>query len=138
MTRGKQKLEAQKKNAEKNQKAKGSQIEPIPTASKSFAPFVEASVGELWSVAGDLDNQFLVYVPVCLASDRMSYKNLYDFYLKILDQLFTAFYFNIIHLRNLIDMRFNLVSQAQLANQNQLVDHYGSKHPKEKPPSNSG
>lgn len=27
MTRGKQKLEAQKKNAEKNQKSKGSQIE---------------------------------------------------------------------------------------------------------------
>ncbi|PIN06521.1 hypothetical protein CDL12_20922 [Handroanthus impetiginosus] len=29
------------------------------------------------------------------------------------------------------------ICKAQLANQNQLVDHYGSKHPKEKPPSNS-
>ena len=28
--------------------------------------------------------------------------------------------------------------QVQLANQNQLGDHYGSKHPKEKPPSESG
>ncbi|CAK9158393.1 unnamed protein product, partial [Ilex paraguariensis] len=26
---------------------------------------------------------------------------------------------------------------VQLANQNQLGDHYSSKHPKEKPPSNS-
>ncbi|KAL0546946.1 hypothetical protein IC582_016865 [Cucumis melo] len=29
-------------------------------------------------------------------------------------------------------------SWVQLANQNQLGDHYGSKHPKEKPPSESG
>lgn len=28
--------------------------------------------------------------------------------------------------------------QVQLANQNQLGDHYASKHPKEKPPSDSG
>lgn len=28
--------------------------------------------------------------------------------------------------------------QVQLANNNQLVDHYGSKHPKEKPPNDSG
>eukprot|EP00268_Persea_americana_P037009 TRINITY_DN36584_c0_g1_i3.p1 TRINITY_DN36584_c0_g1~~TRINITY_DN36584_c0_g1_i3.p1 ORF type:complete len:114 (+),score=6.75 TRINITY_DN36584_c0_g1_i3:728-1069(+) len=27
---------------------------------------------------------------------------------------------------------------VQLANQNQLVDHYASKHPKEKPPGDSG
>jgi len=33
--------------------------------------------------------------------------------------------------------QFVLFFQAQLANQNQLVDHYGSKHPKEKAPSNS-
>ncbi|KAG6533735.1 hypothetical protein ZIOFF_007611 [Zingiber officinale] len=27
--------------------------------------------------------------------------------------------------------------QVQLANHNQLIDHYSSKHPKEKPPSES-
>ncbi|PWA35829.1 Zinc finger, C2H2 [Artemisia annua] len=67
MTRGKQKIEAQKKNAEKNQKNKGSQFEARAVALK-------------------------IVCPVC---------------------------------------------KVQLANQNQLVDHYGSKHPKEKPPSNS-
>ncbi|GFY96723.1 Zinc finger protein [Actinidia chinensis var. chinensis] len=67
MTRGKQKIEAQKRNAEKNQKAKGSQLEARAVALK-------------------------VSCPIC---------------------------------------------KAQLANQNQLADHYSSKHPKEKPPSNS-
>ncbi|KNA23723.1 hypothetical protein SOVF_022620 [Spinacia oleracea] len=67
MTRGKQKLEAQKKNAEKNQKNKGSQIEARAVGLK-------------------------VICPIC---------------------------------------------KSQLANEKQLIDHYGSKHPKEKPPSNS-
>ncbi|KAL7122533.1 hypothetical protein ACP275_01G050600 [Erythranthe tilingii] len=68
MTRGKQKIEAQKKNAEKNQKGKGSQIEARAVGLK-------------------------VVCPIC---------------------------------------------KVQLANQNQLIDHYGSKHPKENPPpSNS-
>ncbi|KAL5793076.1 hypothetical protein ACOSP7_001670 [Xanthoceras sorbifolium] len=67
MTRGKQKIEAQKRNAEKNQKAKGSQLEARAVALK-------------------------VSCPIC---------------------------------------------KAQLANQNQLADHYSSKHPKEKPPSES-
>ncbi|KAL8521531.1 hypothetical protein ACS0TY_011883 [Phlomoides rotata] len=67
MTRGKQKIEAQKKNAEKNQKNKGSQIEARAVGLK-------------------------VICHVC---------------------------------------------KVQLANHNQLIDHYGSKHPKEKPPSNS-
>lgn len=30
---------------------------------------------------------------------------------------------------------FSLEMQASLANHKQLVDHYGSKHPKEPPPS---
>lgn len=30
------------------------------------------------------------------------------------------------------------ICKVQLANQNQLGDHYASKHPKEKPPSESG
>ncbi|KAL6556506.1 hypothetical protein OROGR_005794 [Orobanche gracilis] len=67
MTRGKQKIESQKKNAERNQKAKGSQLEARADGLK-------------------------VACPIC---------------------------------------------KAQLANQKQLVDHYGSKHQKEKPPCNS-
>lgn len=64
MTRGKQKLEAQKKNAANNQKAKGSQFEARAAALKTICPICKSS----------------------------------------------------------------------LANHNQLVDHYGSKHPKEPPP----
>ncbi|QCD90927.1 hypothetical protein DEO72_LG4g1888 [Vigna unguiculata] len=67
MTRGKQKIEAQKRNAEKNQKAKGSQLEARAVGLK-------------------------VICPIC---------------------------------------------KVQLANQNQLVDHFASKHPKEKPPAES-
>ncbi|KAK3183453.1 hypothetical protein Dsin_030739 [Dipteronia sinensis] len=67
MTRGKQKIEAQKKNAEKNQKSKGSQFEARAVALK-------------------------VSCPIC---------------------------------------------KAQLANQNQLNDHYSSKHPKENAPAES-
>ncbi|KAI3974383.1 hypothetical protein MKX01_031052 [Papaver californicum] len=67
MTRGKQKIEDQKKNAEKNQKNKGSQFEARAAALK-------------------------VVCPIC---------------------------------------------KVQLANANQLGDHYLSKHPKEKPPSDS-
>ncbi|CAA7403899.1 unnamed protein product [Spirodela intermedia] len=68
MTRGKQKIEAQRKNAERNQKSKGSQLEARAAA-------------------------FKINCPIC---------------------------------------------KVQLANHNQLVDHYGSKHPKEKPPNDSG
>ncbi|KAJ3681603.1 hypothetical protein LUZ60_014176 [Juncus effusus] len=67
MTRGKQKIEAQRKNSEKNQKNKGSQIEARAVGLK-------------------------VPCPIC---------------------------------------------KAQLANDKQLVDHYASKHPKEKAPSQS-
>ncbi|KAL5724666.1 hypothetical protein ACHQM5_007894 [Ranunculus cassubicifolius] len=67
MTRGKQKIEAQRKNAEKNQKSKGSQFEARSVALK-------------------------ITCSIC---------------------------------------------KVQLANQNQLVDHYSSKHPKEKPPGDS-
>ncbi|KAM4073358.1 hypothetical protein ACJW30_10G012300 [Castanea mollissima] len=38
MTRGKQKIEAQKRNAEKNQKAKGSQFEARAVALKVTCP----------------------------------------------------------------------------------------------------
>ncbi|KAL2901027.1 hypothetical protein RDABS01_026109 [Bienertia sinuspersici] len=67
MTRGKQKIEAQRKNADKNQKSKGSQLEARALGLK-------------------------IICSIC---------------------------------------------KVQLANEKQLVDHYGSKHPKEKPPSNS-
>ncbi|KAF3335911.1 Zinc finger protein 706 [Carex littledalei] len=67
MVRGKQKIDAQKRNAEKNQKAKGSQIEARAVGLK-------------------------VPCPIC---------------------------------------------KVQLANEKQLVDHYSSKHPKEKPPTAS-
>ncbi|RAL53161.1 unnamed protein product [Cuscuta campestris] len=68
MTRGKQKIEAQRKNAEKNQKSKGSQLEA-------------RAVG------------LTVTCSIC---------------------------------------------KVQLANKNQLPDHYSSKHPKEKCPAVSG
>ncbi|KAK1305997.1 hypothetical protein QJS10_CPA10g01296 [Acorus calamus] len=74
MTRGKQKIEAQRRNAERNQKSKGSQIEARAVALKTSCPICKQTVG----------------------------------------------------------------SQVLLANQNQLGDHYASKHPKETPPSNSG
>ncbi|KAJ0970931.1 hypothetical protein J5N97_018890 [Dioscorea zingiberensis] len=64
MTRGKQKIEAQKRNAERNQKPKGSQFEARAVALKASCP----------------------------------------------------------------------ICKVQLANQNQLADHYASKHPKDKPP----
>jgi len=67
MTRGKQKIEAQRRNAEKNQKAKGSQFEARAAALKFTCP----------------------------------------------------------------------ICKVQLANQNQIGDHYSSKHPKEKPPLQS-
>ncbi|CAN6487006.1 unnamed protein product [Victoria cruziana] len=68
MTRGKQKIEAQRRNAERNQKPKGSQLEARAVALKSSCP----------------------------------------------------------------------ICKVQLANSKQLGDHYTSKHPKEKPPSESG
>ncbi|KAJ8498069.1 hypothetical protein OPV22_008621 [Ensete ventricosum] len=68
MTRGKQKIEAQRRNAERNQKPKGSQLEARAVGLK-------------------------INCPIC---------------------------------------------KVQLANHNQLTDHYASKHPKEKRPSDSG
>ncbi|GLT73955.1 hypothetical protein SLA2020_457820 [Shorea laevis] len=65
MTRGKQKIEAQRRNAERNQKPKGSQLEARAVALK-------------------------VSCPIC---------------------------------------------KVQLANEKQMGDHYASKHPKEKVPS---
>ncbi|KAF8378997.1 hypothetical protein HHK36_028424 [Tetracentron sinense] len=80
MTRGKQKIEAQKRNAEKNQKSKGSQMEARAVALKSSCP-------------------------IC----------------------------------KVVDLKASLNTlEAQLANENQLRDHYASKHPKEIPPSDSG
>uniref|UniRef100_A0ACD5ZHI5 Uncharacterized protein n=1 Tax=Avena sativa TaxID=4498 RepID=A0ACD5ZHI5_AVESA len=68
MTRGKQKIDAQRRSAEKNQKSKGSQLEARAEGLK-------------------------IICPVC---------------------------------------------KTQLANEKQLIDHYGSKHPKEKPPVFTG
>ncbi|KAK6934878.1 hypothetical protein RJ641_035033 [Dillenia turbinata] len=80
MTRGKQKIEAQRRNAERNQKPKGSQLEARAVALK-----VSCSICKV----------------ILLSSSLLFF------------------------------------SSAQLANQNQLGDHYASKHPKEKPPSDS-
>ncbi|KAG4403599.1 hypothetical protein GLYMA_01G150600v4 [Glycine max] len=85
MTRGKQKIEAQKRNAERNQKGKGSQLEARAVGLK-------------------------VICPIC----------------KLFQQL--------LKVNGFVDDAKGL---AQLANQNQLVDHYASKHPKEKPPAES-
>ncbi|GKV10540.1 hypothetical protein SLEP1_g21888 [Rubroshorea leprosula] len=65
MTRGKQKIEAQRRNAERNQKPKGSQLEARAVALKASCP----------------------------------------------------------------------ICKVQLANEKQMGDHYASKHPKEKVPS---
>ncbi|KAJ0716113.1 putative ZNF706/superfamily protein [Helianthus annuus] len=43
MTRGKQKIEAQRKNAEKNQKSKGSQLEHRAVALKVTCPICKVS-----------------------------------------------------------------------------------------------
>lgn len=42
MTRGKQKIEAQRRNAEKNQKAKGSQLEARAVALKVSCPICKS------------------------------------------------------------------------------------------------
>ncbi|KAK3034906.1 hypothetical protein RJ639_034148 [Escallonia herrerae] len=81
MTRGKQKIEAQRKNAEKNQKSKGSQFEARAVALKVICPICK--------------------VKIVIRDAQL------------------------------------IIDQVQLANQNQLGDHYSSKHPKDKPPSNS-
>ncbi|GAB2235470.1 hypothetical protein Droror1_Dr00025895 [Drosera rotundifolia] len=44
MTRGKQKIEAQRKNAEKNQKSKGSQLEARAVGLKVTCPVCKASL----------------------------------------------------------------------------------------------
>ncbi|KZV19789.1 hypothetical protein F511_18788 [Dorcoceras hygrometricum] len=51
MTRGKQKIEAQRKNAEKNQKAKGSQFEARAVGLKVICPVCK---GLFESIEGDL------------------------------------------------------------------------------------
>ncbi|KAK4401066.1 hypothetical protein Sango_1212700 [Sesamum angolense] len=46
MTRGKQKIEAQRKNAEKNQKAKGSQLEARADGLKVICPILDKDVSD--------------------------------------------------------------------------------------------
>ncbi|OMO91350.1 hypothetical protein CCACVL1_07139 [Corchorus capsularis] len=81
MTRGKQKIEAQRRNAERNQKAKGSQLEARAVALK-------------------------VSCPICKTLPDASSTG-----------------------------KTTCSVKVQLANANQLGDHYSSKHPKEKPPA---
>ena len=47
MTRGKQKIEAQKRNAEKNQKAKGSQLEARAVALKVSCPICKVGYASI-------------------------------------------------------------------------------------------
>ncbi|KAG4992299.1 hypothetical protein JHK87_025756 [Glycine soja] len=91
MTRGKQKIEAQKRNAERNQKGKGSQLEARAVGLKVICPICK--VGTCHMV--------LKNFAIAVCKSELSSSSLV----------------------------------AQLANQNQLVDHYASKHPKEKPPA---
>ncbi|KAF9689557.1 hypothetical protein SADUNF_Sadunf01G0104500 [Salix dunnii] len=86
MTRGKQKIEAQRKNAERNQKSKGSQFEARAVALK-------------------------VTCPICKVTALIS--RVFSFSIRSRE------------------------FEVQLANSNQLGDHYASKHPKEKPPAES-
>ncbi|KAL0324069.1 UNVERIFIED_CONTAM: hypothetical protein Scaly_2374000 [Sesamum calycinum] len=53
MTRGKQKIEAQKKNAEKNQKPKGSQLEARAVGLKVVCPICKVQLAN--------DNQLIDY-----------------------------------------------------------------------------
>ncbi|XAR57641.1 hypothetical protein NMG60_11025868 [Bertholletia excelsa] len=86
MTRGKQKIEAQRRNAERNHKPKGSQLEARAVVLK-----VSCSICKVHMIALMMEHLYIKQT----------------------------------------------VDKAQLANQNQLGDHYASRHPKEKPPSNS-
>ncbi|RZC30059.1 hypothetical protein D0Y65_001603 [Glycine soja] len=112
MTRGKQKIEAQKRNAERNQKGKGSQLEARAVGLKVICPICKL-FQQLLKVNGFVDDakglDYLLVSFLCI--DCFTFK-----------------------LHSLSDEKIN---PAQLANQNQLVDHYASKHPKEKPPAES-
>ncbi|KAG8382009.1 hypothetical protein BUALT_Bualt05G0031900 [Buddleja alternifolia] len=108
MTRGKQKMEAQKKNAEKNQKSKGSQIEARAVGLKIVCPVCKViHFSQQFCSSVILSSCSLL----CVLLEVTGHKFLYSIYV--------------------------LNFQAQLANHNQLDDHYSSKHPKETPPSNS-
>ena len=61
MTRGKQKIEAQKRNAEKSQKAKGSQIEARAVALKISCPICKVRNPLFIYEYPDLDREFLLY-----------------------------------------------------------------------------
>ncbi|KAH7577430.1 hypothetical protein JRO89_XS01G0249900 [Xanthoceras sorbifolium] len=100
MTRGKQKIEAQKRNAEKNQKAKGSQLEARAVALKVSCPICKAGHVHVLNLE-------MYILELVIIVRRVPQKV----------PMWTALFL------------------AQLANQNQLADHYSSKHPKEKPPS---
>jgi hypothetical protein len=66
MTRGKQKIEAQRRNAEKNQKPKGSQIEARAVALKVSCPICKVS------------SQFVIFFFLCIfktTSNSLSVSN---------------------------------------------------------------
>ncbi|KAL3610149.1 hypothetical protein D5086_001169 [Populus alba] len=99
MTRGKQKIEAQRKNAERNQKSKGSQFEARAVALKVTCPI------------------FLrdgIIAPLAVLHENI-----------------------LLHINPLQNSLLQAICKVQLANSNQLGDHYASKHPKEKPPAES-
>ncbi|WVZ12410.1 hypothetical protein V8G54_016940 [Vigna mungo] len=119
MTRGKQKIEAQKRNAEKNQKSKGSQLEARAVGLKVICPICKLWKGGLvdarvaWIInPASTDSIIAAAVVPCMHWWGCRSK-LWSYALSYLE------------------------ARVQLANQNQLVDHYASKHPKEKPPAES-
>ncbi|KAJ6962775.1 hypothetical protein NC652_001419 [Populus alba x Populus x berolinensis] len=117
MTRGKQKIEAQRKNAERNQKSKGSQFEARAVALKvtcpicKFREFIFSDQPEIvfWSVLRDG-----IIAPLAVLHENI-----------------------LLHINPLQNSLLQAICKVQLANSNQLGDHYASKHPKEKPPAES-
>ncbi|MBA0554382.1 hypothetical protein Golob_013489 [Gossypium lobatum] len=68
MTRGKQKIEAQRRNSEKNQKAKGSQLEARAVALKVSCPICK--------IAFDLDDDLILFskIDTCSSSSKTRFE----------------------------------------------------------------
>ncbi|KAK9144131.1 hypothetical protein Sjap_004034 [Stephania japonica] len=61
MTRGKQKIEAQKRNAEKNQKPKGSQLEARAAAFKTSCPICKVRLDRSQTIANRFDESLNLF-----------------------------------------------------------------------------
>ncbi|KAK4338120.1 hypothetical protein RND71_042607 [Anisodus tanguticus] len=193
MTRGKQKIEAQRKNAEKNQKGKGSQLEARAVGLKVICPICKATerhyscfcslklvhlslLSRFYACLGlahgtAMLNPILSYIGMSGVQSSSRYTRSTCQFIpsqvnvllqtKILQEKIgltplkgkrteapvpspilpgVLSYLSMLPALHHIATATHTIRpcsdpRAQLANQNQLVDHYGSKHPKEKPPN---